>query len=217
VTETRADLKAIGTDTPQTTTNQKSTADPAETRLDTRAETGRAAPGKAGSGFEETRLDLPPVRPADKPASSASSAPGTPGVADTRLDMSPVLADEPVLPLARSEGTRTPAPPARADDTRLDLPAQPPAPAQPEASAQPSAPAQPASPAGAAPEGKAASGDSQVAVIPGVPRFHAPKCILIRFMDDEDLEKMTVDQAKAAGFTPCTACQADTGSFKAAD
>jgi hypothetical protein len=226
VTETRADLKAIGADTPQTT-NQKSASDPAETRLDARAEAGRAAPGKAGSGFEETRLDLPPVRPADKPVGSAASGPGrpgaaapaarTPGVADTRLDMSPVLADEPVLPLARSEGTRTPAPSAGADDTRLDLPAQPPAPAQPPTPAGPGAPAQPASPAGTAPAGKAASGDSQVAVIPGVPRYHAPNCILIRFMDDEDLEKMTMDQAKAAGFTPCTACQADTGSFKAAD
>jgi hypothetical protein len=227
VTETRADLKAIGADKPQTT-NQKSASDPAETRLDARAEAGRAAPGKAGSGSEETRFDLPPVRPADKPAGSAASGPGrpgaaaptvrTPGVADTRLDMSPVLADEPVLPLARSEGTRTPAaPPAGADDTRLDLPAQPPAPAQPPTPAEPGAPAQPASPARTAPAGKSASGDSQVAVIPGVPRYHAPNCILIRFMDDEDLEKMTMDQAKAAGFTPCTACQADTGSFKAAD
>jgi hypothetical protein len=224
VTETRADLTAISADTPQTT-DKKSASDPAETRLDVRAEAGQAAPGKAGSGSEETRLDLPPVRPG-APAAPAASGPerpnaaapdaGTPGVTETRLDMSPVLADEPVLPLARSEGTRTSAPPAGADDTRLDLPAQPPAPSQPGASAQPGTPAQPASPAGPTPQGTAAAGDSQVAVIPGVPRYHAPNCILIRFMDEEDLEKMTMDQAKAAGFTPCTACQADS-SFKAAD
>jgi hypothetical protein len=36
-------------------------------------------------------------------------------------------------------------------------------------------------------------------------------------MDDGDLEKMTAAAADAAGYTPCGACQADTGSFKAAD
>jgi hypothetical protein len=47
-----------------------------------------------------------------------------------------------------------------------------------------------------------------------VPRYHAVNCILVRFMDEGDLEKMTQDEANAAGYTPCAACQADTGSFK---
>jgi hypothetical protein len=68
-----------------------------------------------------------------------------------------------------------------------------------------------------APGSKSASGDRQVSVVPGVPRYHASNCILIRFMDAGDLEKMTAAEADAAGYTPCGACQADTGSFKAAD
>jgi hypothetical protein len=47
----------------------------------------------------------------------------------------------------------------------------------------------------------------QVTVVPGVPRYHDEGCILIRFMDDEDLQRMTVPDAEKAGCTPCRACQ----------
>jgi hypothetical protein len=36
-------------------------------------------------------------------------------------------------------------------------------------------------------------------------------------MEEEELEKMTLDEAKAAGCTPCTACQAEPSSGTATD
>jgi hypothetical protein len=59
----------------------------------------------------------------------------------------------------------------------------------------------------------AAAADSEsadvrlVTVIPGVPRYHDPDCILIRFMDDEDVARKSIPEAKAANCTPCAACQ----------
>jgi hypothetical protein len=49
----------------------------------------------------------------------------------------------------------------------------------------------------------------EVTVVPGVPRYHNTQCILIRFMGDDDLEKMTLAEAKNAGCTPCRACLPD--------
>jgi len=46
-------------------------------------------------------------------------------------------------------------------------------------------------------------------VVPGVPRYHKSQCILIRFMGDSDLDKMTVAAAREAGCTPCRACLPD--------
>ena len=47
----------------------------------------------------------------------------------------------------------------------------------------------------------------QVTVVPGVPRYHEENCILIRFMADGDVQRMTVPEAEKAGCTPCRACQ----------
>jgi hypothetical protein len=55
--------------------------------------------------------------------------------------------------------------------------------------------------------GRRLSGTEQVAVVPGVPRYHVEDCILIRFMDDEDVQRMTAEEAEKAGCTPCSACQ----------
>jgi hypothetical protein len=70
-----------------------------------------------------------------------------------------------------------------------------------------------ASPA-AEPDGTPAEADSVpapaaglVALIRGVPRYHQPECVLIRFMSDEDIQKLPVSEARAAGCTPCSACQ----------
>jgi len=46
-----------------------------------------------------------------------------------------------------------------------------------------------------------------VAVLPGVPRYHQPDCVLIRFMPEDDIQRLPVAQAKADGCTPCAACQ----------
>ena len=49
----------------------------------------------------------------------------------------------------------------------------------------------------------------QVTVVPGVPRYHTDNCILIRFMDDDDVQQMSLKAATGAGCTPCGACQPD--------
>jgi hypothetical protein len=51
--------------------------------------------------------------------------------------------------------------------------------------------------------------DQDVTVVPGVPRYHRSECILIRFMGDNDLQRMPVEQARKAGCTACRACQPD--------
>jgi hypothetical protein len=53
----------------------------------------------------------------------------------------------------------------------------------------------------------AAPGTGLVAVIRGVPRYHEPDCVLIRFMPEGDSQKLSVAQAKELGCTPCAACQ----------
>jgi hypothetical protein len=49
----------------------------------------------------------------------------------------------------------------------------------------------------------------EVTVVPGVPRYHNANCILIRFMGDSDLDKMTRAAAREHGCTPCRACLPD--------
>ena len=49
----------------------------------------------------------------------------------------------------------------------------------------------------------------EVTVVPGVPRYHNARCILIRFMGDSDLDRMTLAAARDAGCTPCRACLPD--------
>ena len=49
----------------------------------------------------------------------------------------------------------------------------------------------------------------EVTVVPGVPRYHNARCILIRFMGDSDLDKTTLAAARDAGCTPCRACLPD--------
>jgi hypothetical protein len=46
-----------------------------------------------------------------------------------------------------------------------------------------------------------------VSVIRGVPRYHERDCVLIRFMPEGDIQKLSVAEASAAGCTPCAACQ----------
>ena len=53
------------------------------------------------------------------------------------------------------------------------------------------------------------SGAQQVSVVPGVPRYHDPNCILIRFMPTDDVQQMSVPEAEKAGCTPCRACQSE--------
>jgi hypothetical protein len=56
-------------------------------------------------------------------------------------------------------------------------------------------------------DAKVSSGAQEVTVVPGVPRYHDPNCILIRFMPADDVQRMSVPEAEEAGCTPCRACQ----------
>jgi hypothetical protein len=57
------------------------------------------------------------------------------------------------------------------------------------------------------PPAERTSGAGLVTVIPGVPRYHDPDCILIRFMDEDDIARKSIPEAMAANCTPCVACQ----------
>ncbi len=46
-----------------------------------------------------------------------------------------------------------------------------------------------------------------MAVVRGVPRYHEADCVLIRFMPEGDVQKLTIPQAREEGCTPCAACQ----------
>ena len=61
----------------------------------------------------------------------------------------------------------------------------------------------------AVPAGPDPDPSMEVTVVPGVPRYHNAHCILIRFMGDSDLDKMTLAAARVAGCTPCRACLPD--------
>jgi hypothetical protein len=70
-------------------------------------------------------------------------------------------------------------------------------------------------PAAAGDDSPAAAADEQqpsleVTVVPGITRYHRDDCILIRFLSDDDLERMTREAAVAADCVPCKACQPDT-------
>jgi hypothetical protein len=82
---------------------------------------------------------------------------------------------------------------------------------EPSAEAQPSAehdePSGAEQDSGANDSGANDSGAKMVTVVPGVPRYHEPDCILIRFMPENDVKQKSIPEAKAANCTPCAACQ----------
>jgi len=55
-----------------------------------------------------------------------------------------------------------------------------------------------------------------VRVVPGISRYHAQECILIRFLAPEDLEVMTVEKAARDGYVACKACKPDQAAEQAA-
>jgi hypothetical protein len=92
------------------------------------------------------------------------------------------------------------APPA---DKAPTPPAETAASADTAASAVPAAPVPPTG----EPPAEQQSGTRLVTVVPGVPRYHEPNCILIRFMSEDDIQKKSIPEAKAGKCTPCAACQ----------
>ena len=102
------------------------------------------------------------------------------------------------------EAQQTQQLPVAASTATEPAPAQPdPVPAQPDAATPGTGPV--------TPEAVPAPVDveREVTVVPGVPRYHNPHCLLIRFMGQDDLDKMTLDAARKVGCTPCRACLPD--------
>ncbi|HEY5989968.1 MAG TPA: hypothetical protein VIV12_26820 [Streptosporangiaceae bacterium] len=110
------------------------------------------------------------------------------------------------VPSARSRGSRT-APPERssagqATESEVGGPG-------PGGAPDTSGPVPSAATDGARGAGGATPADGEVAVVPGVARYHRRGCILIRFMGDTDLETMSRQAAEQAGCMACRACQPD--------
>jgi len=139
----------------------------------------------------------------DAPAEDASGedAPAEPVASvasDTEADAEEAV-EPPVDAVDEAEARSEPA--AEADavtDSATDTEAETEATAEPEN--EPEEEPEPTS---------AADPNREVTVVPGVPRYHNASCILIRFMGEDDLEKMTLAAAQQVGCTPCRACLPD--------
>lgn len=55
-------------------------------------------------------------------------------------------------------------------------------------------------------------GDAAVFVVPGRPRYHAEGC---RFLADREVEQMSRDEARAAGYKACAVCRVDSAVAEA--
>jgi hypothetical protein len=199
-----------------------------------------AAPGwpSSPSWFDRPQPPAGPDRPKppagpDRPKAPAGpdrpKAPAGPGPSDADEDVTAEGAPpgdvlpEDVLPAASAPKAAVPkAPVPTATAPTATVQEAGPAPGAGAAQAGPPETAAPGPGADAATDGadaeKAAATDAgssegspkQVTVVQGVPRYHKEDCILIRFMADDDVQKMTIRQATEAGCTPCRACHPDT-------
>jgi hypothetical protein len=177
----------------------------------------------------------PAATPAPAPAPAATPVPArsaTPGTAAARAedkvedqaagkaeDQPPAAQASPAPPQRAQEDQRPqedqpPAADSGASDSRAadqDAEAKSPADQAETAEGDPPepSPAEETSDRGGDTSLSAVPSDQDVTVVPGVPRYHRSECILIRFMGDNDLQRMSVEQARKAGCTPCRACQPD--------
>jgi hypothetical protein len=155
--------------------------------VDQPAETGAATPENTAKAGDQPAAD----QLEDKPATSADGDAQEPAEAP----------EDSNDPAAERDTGQPDSGTAGADQTAADQPSAAPAAA--------SAATTGAAGDGQAPDGEAGTEDEDVTVVPGVPRYHRSECILIRFMGDNDLQRMPVEQARKAGCTPCRACQPD--------
>ena len=177
---------ATAADTARESTAQESESTAAES---TAAES-TAAESAPPAGDPEPAADTPAAASGPAPASGSASEDDAPSKTDGQADPAPATEPEPAGDIAPA-GNAAPSEDAPSEDEPTD-----------EATTITKAVA-PAS---------GAESDlevTEVTVVPGVPRYHRASCILIRFMGDSDLDKMTVAAAKEAGCTPCRACLPD--------
>ena len=158
-------------------------------------------------------------RPAPPAGPDRPEAPAGPGLPDADEDVTAEGAPpedvmpEDALPAANAPEVTVPTATVQEAGTapRADAaPAGPPATAEPGPGADAATAGADAEKAGASDAVSSEGGPKQVTVVQGVPRYHEEDCILIRFMGEDDVQKMTVRQATEAGCTPCRACHPDT-------
>lgn len=186
----------------------------------TGAASGRAASGGAASGGPASAGAASAGAASDGAASDGAASSGA-GVAGTATGSAATAArptaGEPAAAKAetagRPEDTATPAH-GLAFGGGADAAGHGPAgagPAGPEAETGREAGAKPAAGTGSSDEapGEAsrAAGET-VWVVRGVSRYHRNDCVLIRSVEEEDVDTMTQGEAEAAGCTPCRACHA---------
>jgi hypothetical protein len=182
------------------------------------------APGVPAPGTWEWPTDAP-VTPDELPAEDEQPAEDGIAAQDPRPeDQDPSAESQPSAEDQHATGDQRPA----ADQKTQQLPvvvgaasAAEPAPAPSATAPAPSATAPAPSATAPAPSATAPAPSAtepapaivdlqrEVTVVPGVPRYHDPQCLLIRFMGENDLDKMTLSAAREAGCTPCRACLPD--------
>jgi hypothetical protein len=163
-----------------------------------------------------------PSKPADKPISPRDeNAAEPPQAAESNESPdTPPSCDRPSAegqPSDKDESGQDPAsaqdqPPAgRQDDAKPEASASEPGSALAASAAADALVTSPSAQADEADEAEPAGldPDLEVTVVPGVPRYHKARCILIRFMGDSDLDTMTLAAAREVGCTPCRACLPD--------
>jgi hypothetical protein len=167
-------------------------------------------PGVPAPGTWEWPSDAPATQPLREMRRPASSVPDTPPEAvespQVAESQPPVAQDQPVAPdelPARDEQPAESQP--SADQQTQQLPVVASAAAEPVPAPSDTAPA----PAATEPPPAAVDLQQEVTVVPGVPRYHNAQCLLIRFMGENDLAKMTLGAARESGCTPCRACLPD--------
>ena len=170
---------------------------------------GKPVPPRGEDAAEPSVEDRPPVK--DLPLEK-----------DQSLATGQTTEDQPSPEEQASAGRQADAEPAAsAAPATAEAPATPSA-DQPEPADQPEQAAQADQPAQANqadqpeqdkpstdPESGGPDPNLEVTVVPGVPRYHNAQCILIRFMGEKDLERMTLGAARQVGCTPCRACLPD--------
>ena len=150
-----------------------------------------------------------PESSAPKPAAAPPSADPQPAarLADAA---SPAAGSVPAAEDAQANATLVTTPKPPGPEPVGDSPAAPPSPATPP-DVPPASAVEAGPPAAAPAPGREPGPDPKtvVTVVPGVPRYHNASCLLIRFMGEDDLDKMTLAAAREAGCTPCRACLPD--------
>ncbi|HEX7161181.1 MAG TPA: hypothetical protein VF223_08080 [Trebonia sp.] len=158
------------------------------------AETATRETAAQATPDEEPADEEPQDSGADKPAEAAGETGATVLAFRSRKEPEPEPTPEEPTPGSDADHEADPADETAEPEADLDAASEPDAEAAAEPEDEPAAVPAP-------------DGAALVAVVRGVPRYHKPDCVLIRFMPEGDLQKLTVPQAKADGCTPCTACQ----------